>query len=141
MIDRVESVSRTLTCTPMTPHHTKFVHAPLGEELIAALADTLHLSVSAAYMVRNGREFEILHLYADKEGSDPRWHPFMNDDWLNGDAYTQIRDVLFAVMKRNGVRLPLEKWINEEGRIFTDCFHISLIDLCYWQTYWRTHSR
>ncbi|MBE6560321.1 MAG: hypothetical protein E7662_04280 [Ruminococcaceae bacterium] len=134
--------SRVLTLTPMSPYQKRFVHSPMAEELIAQLSEKIRLSVRAAYLVPNGKECEILHLYADKAASGERWRPYINDDWLSGEEHRQIRDILFDVMKGHGCTLPIEVITDREGSVlYRDCFHIALVDLAGWQAYWRINSR
>ena len=136
-----KSSSRLLTKTPMSPHQKRFVHSPIAEELIAQLSEKLQLSVRAAYLVPNGKECEILYLYVDKSASSAYWQPYINDDWQSGEVHKQIRDILFDVMTQYGCTLPIEVLTDREGRVFTDCFHISLVDLAGWQAYWQHNSR
>ena len=137
-----KSSSRVLTKTPMSPHRKRFVHSLMAEELLAQLSEKLQLSVRAAYLVSNGKECEILHLYADKSASSAYWQPYINDDWLSGEVHRLIRDILFDVMTQYGCTLPIEVITDGKGNVlYQDCFHISLVDLVGWQSYWQTHDR
>ncbi len=125
----------------MSPIRTKFYQTPLGTEFILSLQLELQLNVSAAYLVKNGKDCEILHLYVNRETSDKRWHSLLNECWLTGDEHAQIRDILFSVMRRHSLTPPTETRTDYGGNIYENCFHIALIDLKYWQTYWQSHTR
>lgn len=136
--ERDDAASRTLTVTPITPKAKIFTHTPIGEELFAELEARLGLVIVAGCLVKNGTSpYEILNLYFDKQKSDPRWEERMS--WIHDEQHHQIRNILFEVFEKHGLKPPIEKAYDKQtGELISDtCFNISLIDFAYWQEYWK----
>lgn len=139
-------ITRQLTLTPITPETKRFTHTPLGEELYAELQSELGLAVVAGYIRRNGTgPYEYMQLYVDRARSDTRWKDRLDrgDTWAHDECFEQIRDVLFRVLTKYDLELPIEKAYDKKtGEPVSDtCFNISLYDFDYWQRYWKTHDR
>ena len=136
--DREDAASRTLTVTPITPKAKVFTHTAVGEEFFAELKTRLGLVVVAGCLVKNGTSpYEILNLYIDVQESDRCWKERMS--WVHDIQHYQIRDVLFEVFEKHGLKPPIEKAYDKKtGELISDtCFNISLIDFAYWQEYWQ----
>ena len=136
--DRADTISRTLTITAISPKTKDFTHTTIGEELFAELKTRLGLVVVAGYLVKNGTgPYEILNLYIDRQRSNQRWEERLS--WTHDAQHYQIRDVLFDVFEKHGLRPPIEEEYDKQtGKLISDtCFNISLIDFAYWQEYWK----
>ena len=131
-------VPRILTITAITPKTKNFTHTAIGEEFFAELKTRLGLVVVAGCLVRNGTSpYEILNLYIDIKQSDPCWKERLS--WVHDAQHYQIRDVLFEVFEKHGLKPPIEEVYDKQtGQLISDtCFNISLIDYAYWQKYWQ----
>lgn len=136
--DQENAVSRALTVTPITPKTKNFTHTTIGEELFAELKTRLGLVVITGDLVKNGTSpYEILNLYIDVQKSDLCWKERLS--WVHDAQHYQIRDVLFEVFEKHGLKPPIEKAYDKKtGELISDtCFNISLIDFAYWQEYWK----
>ncbi len=141
-----DEITRQLTLTPITPKTKLFTHTPLGEELYAELQSELGLVVVAGYIRRNGTSpYEYMLLYVDRARSDTRWKDRLDqgETWAHDECFEQIRDVLFRVLTKHNLELPIEKAYDQKtGELVSDtCFNVSLYDFDDWQKYWKTHDR